>query len=157
MWTHLNQSRSNALNGSAIERGQGLAEYAMVLVLVGIVVIVILALFGETVRGQYCEIVYSVDPNADIDVCNTVDVQCNIVSSNPFMLRAQVSGDVTVDRVRFYADGKFVNEEYRDWYCLQGGDGPCQAYTVSGKHTFTAVVYTDEGETGQCSIEATVP
>lgn len=157
MWNHLHQYRTKALNSARAERGQGLAEYALVLMLVGIVVILILALFGETVRGQYCEIVYSVDPNADIDVCNTVDVQCTIVSPNPFMLRAQVSGDVTVKHVRFYADGNFVNEEEQDWYCLQGGDGPCQAYTASGTHTFTAVVLTDDGETGQCSIKATVP
>jgi Flp pilus assembly pilin Flp len=35
------------------ERGQGLSEYALILVLVGIVVIVALTLFGEQLRSYY--------------------------------------------------------------------------------------------------------
>lgn len=157
MWTYLNQFRNRAINDLCVERGQGLVEYALILMLVGIVVIIALALFGDAVRGQYCEIVYSVDPNADVGVCNTVDVDCIVTSSNPFQMRAQVNGGVAVERVSFYVDGKLVNEEYQGWYCLGAGDGPCQDYTNSGSHTFTAIAHTEDGETGQCSIKATVP
>jgi pilus assembly protein Flp/PilA len=39
------------------DRGQGLAEYAFILVLIAIVVIVILSLFGEAVGGMYSDII----------------------------------------------------------------------------------------------------
>ena len=39
------------------DRGQGLAEYAFIIVLVAIVVIVILSLFGDAVGGMYSEII----------------------------------------------------------------------------------------------------
>ena len=39
------------------EKGQGLVEYALILVLVAIVVFVILALLGETLKNLFAEIV----------------------------------------------------------------------------------------------------
>ena len=39
------------------ERGQGLAEYAFIISLIAIVVIVLVALFGEAVGGMYSDIV----------------------------------------------------------------------------------------------------
>ena len=40
------------------EEGQGLVEYALILVLVAVVVIVILALLGEGVSGVFSQIVH---------------------------------------------------------------------------------------------------
>lgn len=42
---------------SAAAKGQGLVEYALILVLVAIVVIVILATMGPAISGVYCDIV----------------------------------------------------------------------------------------------------
>lgn len=44
------------------ERGQGLVEYAMILTLVSVIVILILTVFGGTVREFYCDIVREFDP-----------------------------------------------------------------------------------------------
>ena len=38
-------------------RGQGLAEYAFLIALIAILIVVILSLFGEAVGGMYSEIV----------------------------------------------------------------------------------------------------
>lgn len=39
------------------EHGQGLAEYAFLIMLIALVVIILLALFGEAVRDMYVNIV----------------------------------------------------------------------------------------------------
>ena len=44
------------------EQGQGLVEYAMILVLVATVIIIILGVFGESVRDIYCDITNQLDP-----------------------------------------------------------------------------------------------
>lgn len=44
-------------NWTQWEKGQGLVEYALILVLVAIVVIVILATMGPAIGGVYCDIV----------------------------------------------------------------------------------------------------
>ncbi len=142
------------------ERGQGLAEYGLVLVLVAVVTIVIVAVFGRDLRGQYCQIVYSIDPNVDAPLCNSIDVSCIIESYSPFTMRAEISGDdgVKVEYVNFYVDGKFYNDEKLPKYCLQSGDSWCDPYTgPKGERTFTAIVFTTAGETGQCSVTANVP
>lgn len=56
------------------ERGQGLVEYALILMLVAIVVILVVVFFGETVRDIYCEIIYELDPyfNFGTGNCETV-------------------------------------------------------------------------------------
>lgn len=41
----------------ASERGQGMVEYAMAIVLVAIVIVVALAVYGEFVRDLYVQIV----------------------------------------------------------------------------------------------------
>lgn len=44
------------------ERGQGLVEYALIMVLVAIVIIIILGVFGASVQEIYCEITRQLDP-----------------------------------------------------------------------------------------------
>ena len=39
------------------DRGQGFAEYAFIIALVAIVVMILVSLFGETVGGMYSDIV----------------------------------------------------------------------------------------------------
>jgi Flp pilus assembly pilin Flp len=142
------------------ERGQGLVEYALILVLVAVVVIMIGAVFGESVRKTYCEAVWSVDPNIDAPACDVIDVSCSVMSSSPFRMEAIVAdhvGDDDIDKVLFYVDGAYLNDEFEPKYCLVNGNGPCEPYTNSGDHTITAVAYDAEGNTGQCSIDVTVP
>jgi pilus assembly protein Flp/PilA len=42
---------------STAERGQGLVEYALILVLVAVVVIIGLSVVGTSVQGVYCDVV----------------------------------------------------------------------------------------------------
>jgi pilus assembly protein Flp/PilA len=45
------------------EAGQGLVEYALIMVLVAIVVIVILATMGPAIRTVYCQVVLQLNPS----------------------------------------------------------------------------------------------
>ena len=142
------------------ERGQGLVEYALILVMVAVVVIAVGVIFGESVKKTYCQAVWSIDPGIDAPACEGIEVSCNVLSSNPFQLEAVVSdniGDNDIKKVNFYVDGIYENDEFAVSYCLVGGNGPCQSYTNSGTHTFSAVAYDAEGNTGKCEITATVP
>lgn len=47
------------------EKGQGLAEYALILVLVAVVVIVVLALLGPGVKNVYSRVVCAIDLSND--------------------------------------------------------------------------------------------
>lgn len=56
------------------EHGQGLVEYALILMLVAIIVIIILIVFGDSVRELYCDITEALDPYFNINnpgVCDT--------------------------------------------------------------------------------------
>ncbi|MBN1966517.1 MAG: hypothetical protein JW910_17835 [Anaerolineae bacterium] len=144
------------------ERGQGLAEYGLILVLVGVVVILVVGLFGEQVKKSYCKVVFSIAPEAEAPGCNGLDVTCSVQTSSPFRLQAIVTdnaGEDNISEVNFYVDGNLYNTEYHYMYCLEGGDGPqCSAYDGSGgNHTFSAVAYDDDGNVGRCSLSYNVP
>jgi len=144
------------------ERGQGLVEYALLLILVGVVVIAILVLFGDRVQKTYCQTVFSLDPNVEAPFCEALTVSCQVQTSSPFRLEAVVTdnvGDNNISKVQFYVDDHLYNTEFYYKYCLQNGDGPlCDPYLgAHGKHTFSAVAYDADGHTGRCSIEVTVP
>lgn len=48
------------------ERGQSLVEYAMLLMLVAIVLIVLVALFGTNLRSTYCRVLSELFPDMDL-------------------------------------------------------------------------------------------
>ena len=48
------------------EQGQSLVEYAMLLMLVAIVLIVLVALFGTNLRGTYCRVLSELFPDMDL-------------------------------------------------------------------------------------------
>ena len=52
---------------SSMERGQGLVEYALILVMVAVVVIVGLSIVGTSVSGVYCDVVTTLDKSAVCD------------------------------------------------------------------------------------------
>lgn len=152
-----------------LERGQGLATYALILVLVAVVVIVILTVFGEETRSTYCKIVYAVDPEAEAPGCDTLEVNCigpadGSTVTSPFTVEAQVTdtqGDNNVEQVVFSLDGSTHNTENVYRYCYGGGDSSCQTQYPSnfgsGEHTITAVAHDADGNTGKCSITFYVP
>ena len=144
----------------SLERGQGLVEYALILMLAAIVVMVVLGLFGERIRNFYCEAVLSIAPDIDAPACNQLSVSCNVTSSSPLRMEAAVTdnqGPNDVKTVKWYVDGILYNTEYYYKYCLQSGDGPCSPYTgKKGNLTISAVALDAEGHTGQCKKNVTV-
>ena len=86
---------------SSNEKGQGLVEYALILVLVAIVVIAVLLVLGPAVSQVYCEVATGLQPgvcgpiskitpdrqNASlvkvtVEVSETTEVSCTMVSGN---------------------------------------------------------------------------
>jgi Flp pilus assembly pilin Flp len=142
------------------ERGQGLVEYSLILVLAAVVVIMVLGFFGERIKNFYCEVVLSIAPNIDAPACNGVNATCHVKSVSPLQMTASASSlkGEKISKVVFFIDDRPYNTEYYVEYCLQGGDGPCDTYTgPRGKHTFTAVAYDAAGNSGKCSATVTVP
>ncbi len=143
-----------------LQRGQGLVEYALIIMLVGVAVILALTLFGDRVRKFYCEAVLALDPNIDAPACEGIFVSCHVTSTNPLNVEASVTdsvGDNNIDRVVFYVDDQYVRTEYYYIYCLGGGDGRCGTITrPPGKHKISAVAFDEDGNTGTCSVTATV-
>jgi Flp pilus assembly pilin Flp len=163
------------------ERGQGLVEYALVLVFIAVAVIASAALFGQELEQVYCEIVQELnvnDSSGDGDCSatsggggennNPTDLTVSCVGSpsgsSPFRLEAAVTdnvGDDNVARVEFQLDGNPFNREYNYKYCFKGGNDPCQLYDPSslssGTHTIKAVAEDSDGNTGSCTVSFTVP
>jgi hypothetical protein len=142
-----------------LQKGQGLVEYGLIIMLAGVAVILVLTMFGDRVKKFYCEAVLSIAPDIDAPACEGIFVSCNVLSSSPFRLEASVTdsiGDSDIKQVQFYVDGAPYNKEVHYRYCLQGGDSACEAYNVKGKHKFSAVATDAEGNTGTCSVTATV-
>jgi hypothetical protein len=146
-----------------LERGQGLVEYALILALAAIAVIVVLGLFGERIRNFYCEAVLSIAPDVDAPACNQINVTCNLSgkSGNNVYMDAIVvdkAGKDDVYSVDWYDNGKYVRTEYQVKYCLGSGNDPCDPYKASdGAHKFSAVAKDAEGNTGTCTRTVTVP
>jgi len=72
------------------ERGQGLVEYALILVLVAVTVIAVLNLTGPSIRGVYCQIIGNLGGDAS-EVCQADEI---------FITRADYnsgSGDLHLD------------------------------------------------------------
>src|SRR3990172_1470081 len=74
------------------ERGQGLVEYALIMVLVAVVVIAILVVLGPGTRNVFCQITASLD--ADVSgVCDVVTISHATYSGNgTALLKATYNG-----------------------------------------------------------------
>jgi pilus assembly protein Flp/PilA len=161
----------------ASEKGQGLVEYALLLVLVAVVVIVILSLVGRTIADKMCDVVIELSGQPipdDVAACRapritlqgiaggqtvsgTINVEAVIKNNNGLMKTG-----ATVD---FMIDGVTVNHEGGWRYCLAGGadNGPaCNNYNLSGlpsgTHTLKVVATdSDSGLTGETTTTFVVP
>jgi len=148
------------------EKGQGLVEYALILVLVAVVAIIILGLLGEQVQSIFCDIVLTFGDSApEIEACEAPRVVCSGASNGQvFNGGVPLEGVVTdnngpesIARVEFYVDGHLTQTEYVFHYCLVGMDEPCTARSLSpGTHTLEIKAYDVDGYEGTCSVTVTV-
>jgi pilus assembly protein Flp/PilA len=101
------------------ERGQGLTEYALILILVATVIIVVVAVMGTTVRTAYCQVI-SQFPGAenpcagDVVVITKAEFDCG---SRELHLDATSDGDYDPDVTLTAAPGG-VMEARSDHYHL---------------------------------------
>lgn len=77
-------------------RGQGLVEYALLLVLVAIVVLTVLALMGPRVQSIFCQITGSLGQTISHDLCDVVTItQATYSAGNQtLLLKATYNGSV---------------------------------------------------------------
>lgn len=150
------------------ERGQGLVEYALILVLVAIVVIVALTTAGQKVRDIFCDIVVYLDASAAANqpacaaprVTLVVALGAGSGKINVEAIVKDAQGANTISNVKFYLDGSSTaavqENQYR--YCLGGGNASCSDYSLSsGSHTVRAVATDQDGNTGETTVSVTVP
>ena len=148
-------------------KGQGLVEYAFVIVFVALVTIVVVALLGESIQDTFCDVLMGLGENApsDVEACAAPRVSCSGVSSGstvsgPVNLEAIVKdndGASNIKRVKFYVDGTHVTTENHPRYCMGKGDSTCGTRTLSpGTHTLQAIAEDNDGNTGECTVTVTV-
>ncbi len=149
------------------ERGQGLVEYALILILVGIVVIIVLTTAGQKIRDIFCDVVLSLDAKAAANTAACAAPRVTFVinpgaGANQINIEAVIkdnkgSTQPNIVSVAFYIDGSLVTTETTSKYCLGGGTGNCHDYSLSGgSHTVRAVATDVDGNTGESSASFTV-
>lgn len=158
------------------EEGQGLVEYAFILLLVAIVVVSAVTLFGVTVKNQYCRIAYGLSPLGDISTaCTEPIVSPTLIAQGPgyINLEAEVydpdgnPGDpyAAISKVEFYIDdssGSPVRTEHHYRYCLGGNQSgqPCNNHNIGGlspgAHTVIILAYDTDGNIGTTRHSFTV-
>jgi Flp pilus assembly pilin Flp len=145
------------------KKGQGLVEYALILVLAAIVVIVIVSLTGKQIAVKMCDVVIGIGGKAPdgIEACRAPRVTIQglaggqtvggaiyveaVVKNNRGLV---TSTDHSVE-VDFYIDNTLIRTEGIYRFCLGGGsDSSCAApvgtpYSTTGlsngTHTFRVV------------------
>jgi pilus assembly protein Flp/PilA len=153
----------------SLEMGQGLVEYALILVLVAVVVIVILGVAGQSIATVFCDVVIKLGSNAgeDIVACASPRVTASISGGST------VSGNITIEAyvrdtkgdkqpnihdVRFCIDGSNCHTEFTYNYCMPGGDAPggCNPFDThslaNGPHTLHIVATDADGHTGETTV-----
>ena len=71
------------------EQGQGLVEYALIMVLVSLVTIITLSLAGSSVKDVFCDVVLTIQPGGT-DECGLVRVLNAHYSGGELMVMAKV-------------------------------------------------------------------
>ena len=131
-------------------RGQGLVEYALILTLVAIAIIVILSVVGKQLGEKFCDVIIELGgtPPDSLNVCRAPRIILEGIAGNQ-----TVSGSINVEavvrtnhglvtdytahtmHVDFYIGDTLVNHEEGWRYCLAGGpDGgaPCNDFSLAG-------------------------
>lgn len=153
------------------ERGQGLAEYALILVLVGVVVIIVLATQGKAVANVFCDVAINLGAKAtdSIQACASPRVLISGVPPNPtprtLTIEALVKDnkgnmEPNITKVIFSVSpsiGGWPRQENNYKYCFNGDNDHCNTYTFAANTTYTiTAVATDlDTNTGSASITFT--
>ncbi len=148
------------------QQGQGLVEYALVLVLVSVISIGVLAILGEQVQTAFCEIILVLGDEApEVAACEAPRVTCSGLSNgatvtSPVFMEAIVrenKGPENIAQVEFYVDGTRVRTEYVYQYCLGGTDNCSAGQPISpGQRTIRAVARDKDGYEGACEVTVNV-
>lgn len=137
-------------------KGQGLVEYALILVLVAVVVIIILAVTGKQIAVTMCDVALNIGAKApdSIEVCRAPRVSILGLGGGQ-----RVAGAIAVEAtirnnrgpvtsnmsVEFFIDGVSIRTENVSKYCLGSGDPSCATTPYSttgltnGPHVFRVV------------------
>ena len=148
------------------QQGQGLVEYALILVLVSVISIIVLAALGTQVQETFCDVLFSLGENApNVEACEAPRVTCGGLSNgatvaSPVFMEAIVrdnKGPENIQQVEFFVDGARVRTEYQYQYCLGGTDDCSQGQSIgAGQHTIRAVALDADGYEGACEVTVTV-
>jgi pilus assembly protein Flp/PilA len=149
------------------ERGAGLVEYALIMVLVSVIVIGALTVVGNRVSLIYCDVATKLTNKRPlISVCSAPSVTIVLVNgsaAHTIRLHAEVVDDkglgANIQSVKIYVNGSLHDTELLDWYCLGGGDQPCSDFTVTPgtTYTFHAVALDADNFTGDDTLVYTAP
>lgn len=121
------------------QRGQGLVEYALIMVLVAVVVMVALVLLGPALSGVYCNVIQELNPNSNCTTAAAVapeeqgdeeqQPQSGIVSAS--------YNCVSDERIQFHAYyGSDVSPFYASsiYQCAPGSSFHIDVPYESGRH-----------------------
>jgi pilus assembly protein Flp/PilA len=128
--------RTHLLKNCFNEKGQGLVEYALILVLVAIVVIGILLLLGPTVSQVYCRIANALQPGScgaitsyEIKATGSLQVK-NIVVSKPATIEVSIEDST-------------LGEQTQSQSCTPSS---CPNITFGGIGSGTGTITTEHGD-----------
>lgn len=153
--------------------GQGLVEYALILVFVAIVTIAIVTLLGDSITQTYCTVVYELQQGSPVAKgCKAPIVKCVVANANrnTFAMEAQVidpdsptpaNPAATINRVEFYYNDALWHNGTGDGiertheYCFPRGNdcgAGADTMSVTSGSTIRAVAYDNDGRSGKCSV-----
>ena len=153
------------------QKGQGLVEYALILVLVALVVIGSMALVGKQVAATFCSIVLQIGGTVPAGIANSCSgpqiafsgISNGQTTASPITVEAVLTDPKTgstitnAQSVLFYLDGNLVTSEFTYKYCLGGGNSSCGSLAVAqGTHTLKAVGIDSSNKTGTATITFTI-
>lgn len=137
------------------QRGQGLVEYALILVLVAIVVIVVLVTLGPSLNGVYCTVIQELNSDSTCTTAAVAAEQTNKQAEQDIEKKPSQPGVVTVsytcervgDLIRFAA---FYSGQTSPFY--QSPVFQCEI----GSHFSVDIPYTD-GQHGEVETNRITP
>ena len=96
------------------EKGQGLVEYALILVLVFVVVLVVLVILGPSIGNMYSNVTHSEGPLVDFRFYSTILQICISISRIQETLRTRLPGCVT------QGSRIILKQPWQNWLLLKG-------------------------------------
>jgi pilus assembly protein Flp/PilA len=119
------------------ERGQGLVEYALILVLIAIVVIAILLQLGPSVSQVYCQVASVLQPGS----CGAITSYTIKVTGGSLQVR-----DIVVSKpatIEVTIQDSTLGEQTKSQSCTPSS---CSTITFGGVGSGTGVITTEHGD-----------